>query len=241
MTHDIDEAIKLGDRIAILREGGVLAQYDTPDEILAHPADEFVARFVGVDRGLKRLSLLRLSEIELEPAELAPADALALDGNTTLRDALSLMLSEGAVRSPGRVRRPRRVDLGRADRPAAGRGDLMQDGKGPVIPDFGAGSECVRENRTFCPDWVADHWDDTLWPRLVEHVELTVIYAVGIGFVIAFAAALVARRLRWFEGRSASSALRLHHPEPRALPAPRPRDRADGDDGRDRARLATRS
>ena len=98
VTHDIDEAIKLGDRIAILREG-VLAQYDTPDEILAHPADEFVARFVGVDRGLKRLSLLRLSEIELEPAELAPADALALDGNTTLRDALSLMLSEGAVRT----------------------------------------------------------------------------------------------------------------------------------------------
>ena len=99
VTHDIDEAIKLGDRIAILREGGVLAQYDTPDEILAHPADEFVARFVGVDRGLKRLSLLRLREIELEPAELAPADALALDGNTTLRDALSLMLSEGAVRT----------------------------------------------------------------------------------------------------------------------------------------------
>ena len=43
VTHDIDEAIKLGDRIAILREGGVLAQYDTPDRILAQPADEFVA------------------------------------------------------------------------------------------------------------------------------------------------------------------------------------------------------
>ena len=47
VTHDIDEAILIGDRIAILREGGVLAQYDTPDELLAHPADEFVARFVG--------------------------------------------------------------------------------------------------------------------------------------------------------------------------------------------------
>ena len=44
VTHDIDEAISMGDRIAILREGGVLAQYDTPDEILAHPADDFVAR-----------------------------------------------------------------------------------------------------------------------------------------------------------------------------------------------------
>ena len=47
VTHDIDEAILVGDRIAILREGGVLVQYDTPDEILAHPADDFVARFVG--------------------------------------------------------------------------------------------------------------------------------------------------------------------------------------------------
>ena len=57
VTHDIDEAIKLGDRIAILREGGVLAQYAPPDELLAAPADEFVARFVGADRGLKRLAL----------------------------------------------------------------------------------------------------------------------------------------------------------------------------------------
>ena len=66
VTHDIDEAIRLGDRIAILREGGVLAQYDTPDEILAHPVDDFVARFVGADRGLKRLSLRRLDDLELE-------------------------------------------------------------------------------------------------------------------------------------------------------------------------------
>ena len=68
VTHDIDEAIKMGDRIAILREGGVLAQYDTPEEILADPADDFVARFVGADRGLKRLSLRRLGDLELIPA-----------------------------------------------------------------------------------------------------------------------------------------------------------------------------
>jgi osmoprotectant transport system ATP-binding protein len=94
VTHDIDEAILLGDRIAILREGGVLVQYDTPDRILARPADEFVARFVGADRGLKRLSLRRLSEVALEPVNgrVAPA---APDG-TTLRDALSLMLSAGS-------------------------------------------------------------------------------------------------------------------------------------------------
>jgi osmoprotectant transport system ATP-binding protein len=97
VTHDIDEAIKLGDRIAILREGGHLAQYDTPDRILAHPADEFVERFVGADRGLKRLALRRLEEIELEPLDgTPPADAPRAPGSTTLRDALSLMMSEGA-------------------------------------------------------------------------------------------------------------------------------------------------
>jgi osmoprotectant transport system ATP-binding protein len=96
VTHDIDEAIKLGDRIAILREGGVLAQYDTPDRILAHPADDFVARFVGADRGLKRLALRRLEEIELEPLDGAPREGPRAPGTMTLRDALSLMMSEGA-------------------------------------------------------------------------------------------------------------------------------------------------
>ena len=71
--------------------------------------------------------------------------------------------------------------------------------EGPVIPQFGQGSKCVRENPTFCPDWVRDNWDSILWPRLVEHVQLTLI-AVSIGFVIAFAAALLAYRFGWFEG-----------------------------------------
>ncbi|MBB4663518.1 betaine/proline/choline family ABC transporter ATP-binding protein [Conexibacter arvalis] len=65
VTHDIDEAIKMGDRIAVMREGGRLAQYATPDELLAEPADEFVASFVGADRGLKRLTLSRLDDISL--------------------------------------------------------------------------------------------------------------------------------------------------------------------------------
>jgi osmoprotectant transport system ATP-binding protein len=98
VTHDIDEAIKMGDRIAILRQGGVLAQYDTPEAILANPADDFVARFVGADRGLKRLALRRLSEIELldAPLETLNADALTAPVDMTLRDALSLMLTGGA-------------------------------------------------------------------------------------------------------------------------------------------------
>ncbi len=68
VTHDIDEAIKMGDLVAVLQVGGRLAQFGTPDEILANPASEFVARFVGADRGLKRLSLVRVRDVELQPA-----------------------------------------------------------------------------------------------------------------------------------------------------------------------------
>src|SRR3989440_5456169 len=78
VTHDIDEAITMGDRIAILREGGLLAQYDTPDRILAEPVDEFVAQFVGADRGLKRLVLRRLRDHE-------PIYPPAARGGTTRR------------------------------------------------------------------------------------------------------------------------------------------------------------
>jgi osmoprotectant transport system permease protein len=66
---------------------------------------------------------------------------------------------------------------------------------GPVIPDFGQGSSCVRGDSLFCWDWVRDHWGDTLQPSLVDHVELTLI-AVSLGFVIAFALAVAAHRMR---------------------------------------------
>jgi osmoprotectant transport system ATP-binding protein len=71
VTHDIDEAIKMGDRIAIMREGGRVAQYATPAELLMDPADEFVEDFVGADRALKRLALMRVSDIDLWEAPLA--------------------------------------------------------------------------------------------------------------------------------------------------------------------------
>jgi len=74
----------------------VLVQYDTPDAILASPADDFVARFVGADRGLKRLSLRRLEEVQLESPNGALPDAPRTSAQTTLRDALSLMLTEGS-------------------------------------------------------------------------------------------------------------------------------------------------
>ncbi len=65
VTHDIDEAIKMGDKIAILKEGGELAQYAPPAELLTYPADPFVEDFVGSDRALKRLALQRVRDIDL--------------------------------------------------------------------------------------------------------------------------------------------------------------------------------
>jgi osmoprotectant transport system ATP-binding protein len=70
VTHDIDEAIKMGDLVAVLQLGGRLAQFAPPDEILANPASDFVARFVGADRGLKRLSLTRVRDLELQPVAM---------------------------------------------------------------------------------------------------------------------------------------------------------------------------
>jgi osmoprotectant transport system ATP-binding protein len=92
VTHDIDEAIKVGDRIAILREGGRLAQYDTPQRILEHPVDDFVADFVGRDRALKALSLQTLGELELAPS--SGAGLPRLPAETNLRDALAVLIAE---------------------------------------------------------------------------------------------------------------------------------------------------
>jgi osmoprotectant transport system ATP-binding protein len=98
VTHDIDEAIKMGDRIAVFQPGGVLAQFDTPEAILENPANDFVARFVGGDRSLKRLSLSRVRDLELEtPATVTTGDdaaevARVIDASP---DGYVLMLDQG--------------------------------------------------------------------------------------------------------------------------------------------------
>ena len=91
VTHDIDEAISMGDRIAIVREGGTLAQYDTPDAILAHPADDFVAQFIGEDRALRRLALRTLADITLERGS-GTEPGSRVSSATTVRNAVSVML-----------------------------------------------------------------------------------------------------------------------------------------------------
>jgi len=95
VTHDIDEAITMGDRIAMLREGGTLAQYDTPDAILAHPADEFVERFIGEDRALRRLALRRVRDVPLGPVRGQSPDTAHVAVTATVRNAVSLMLEGG--------------------------------------------------------------------------------------------------------------------------------------------------
>jgi osmoprotectant transport system ATP-binding protein len=97
VTHDIDEAIKMGDRIAVLRHGGDLAQFATPAELLMHPADEFVEQFVGADRALKRLSLMRVRELDLRV--LLPDNErngqVRIADDAPVRDALAELLQSG--------------------------------------------------------------------------------------------------------------------------------------------------
>jgi osmoprotectant transport system ATP-binding protein len=96
VTHDIDEAVKMGDRVAVFAAGGRLAQYDEPAVVLGAPADEFVAEFVGGSRGLRRLSVTPIDPAHLEPMEGVNAADLGgtIDVSSTLEDAMALMMRE---------------------------------------------------------------------------------------------------------------------------------------------------
>jgi osmoprotectant transport system ATP-binding protein len=74
VTHDVDEAVRLGDRIAVFRQGGHLEQYAPPDELLAEPASDFVADFLGAERGLKRLALIPVSAVKAESGPVVTPD-----------------------------------------------------------------------------------------------------------------------------------------------------------------------
>jgi osmoprotectant transport system ATP-binding protein len=100
VTHDIDEAIKIGDKIAVMREGGHLAQYAPPAELLMSPANAFVEDFVGADRALKRLALARVRDVDLIPVSGAHPAEPQITPDEPLRDALSQMLAADATLAP---------------------------------------------------------------------------------------------------------------------------------------------
>ena len=87
VTHDIDEAIKMGDRIAVLEQGGKLAQYAPPAELLMYPADRFVEDFVGADRALKRLALQRVRDVDLWKAPLVRIGESTAEARAKLADS----------------------------------------------------------------------------------------------------------------------------------------------------------
>ncbi len=103
VTHDIDEAIKLGDRVAVMQEGGRLAQYAPPLELLARPANEFVARFVGADRSLKRLALVAVADAPLADLPIARVGepASAARARLAATGAAQLLLLDAADRPLG--------------------------------------------------------------------------------------------------------------------------------------------
>ena len=105
VTHDIDEAVKMGDLVVVMQLGGKIAQAGAPAELLAEPATDYVARFVGADRGLKRLSLYRVGDIELAQAPLARAgeSTAALRERAQAVDLDFVLLTDDADRPIGWV------------------------------------------------------------------------------------------------------------------------------------------
>ncbi|QUG73522.1 ATP-binding cassette domain-containing protein (plasmid) [Erwinia sp. E602] len=95
VTHDINEAIRLGDRIAIFQEGGILAQFATPDQILSHPASDFVRNFIGPEPALKRLGRLRVGDLPRHDVTLIDADGRPLPAEFPLLTAQQVLVLDG--------------------------------------------------------------------------------------------------------------------------------------------------
>jgi len=96
VTHDIDEAVRMGDHVAVFEVGGRLAQFGTPAELLGHPADDFVADFVGSTAGLRRLTVTQIDPAHLEPLDGVNTGDLAgaVDIDATLEEALAALLRD---------------------------------------------------------------------------------------------------------------------------------------------------
>ena len=109
VTHDIEEAIKVGDLVAVFRPGGKLVQLDTPERLLGYPADEYVEDFVGFDRGIRRLSFFDAMGLELDLAAVLPQETTAADATQVAKGiGEQWVLVVDSERIPARLARPRR-------------------------------------------------------------------------------------------------------------------------------------
>jgi len=128
VTHDFDEAVKLGDWIAIFNEGAQLEQYDSPERILANPASEFVENFIGSGAGLKQLTLTRVNEVDLE-------EAITTSPGKRASDVLSQV--QGAGRKYAVVLDSRGRPLRRLDRRQLSRAEIIDGTYDQSLPVVG--------------------------------------------------------------------------------------------------------
>ncbi|MDZ7748467.1 MAG: ATP-binding cassette domain-containing protein [Halofilum sp. (in: g-proteobacteria)] len=219
VTHDIDEAIGIGDRIAVLREPGQVAQYASPTEMLAAPADDFVRDFLGHERELRRLALVRVDAVAPEEAPVVTAGRLRGDGARGGR-ALRARLGAGARRRatpagvdghrPPRWRHRRRragraLQVHRDRRRLAALGAQRDRRLRPRRGATGRRGGPLRGPRDpgqpqpdagmnlFRWSWIVGN-TDVILDKLVQHVQLTGL-ALLFGLCIAFPLALAA--IRW--------------------------------------------
>jgi osmoprotectant transport system ATP-binding protein len=130
VTHDIEEAVKLGDRIAILADGGHLAQYDTPNELLGHPASPFVAEFVGSDRGLKRLEVTGIDRAALATPPVVHAGTSAAEARARINGQappIAIVVDDDG-RLEGWVAKDSELSGGNGIRPFDGTATVPADG-----------------------------------------------------------------------------------------------------------------
>jgi len=143
VTHDIDEAVKLGDAVAVLRTGGVLAQFAPPQRLLADPADDFVAGFVGRDRGYRALSFVSSDNVPVHSVDTVrvgsraegPRWRLAVDTDGRPRGWLAPEQPGGALRAGGSLHQlggPMRTALDAALSSPSGLG-VVVDGDGAAV------------------------------------------------------------------------------------------------------------
>jgi osmoprotectant transport system ATP-binding protein len=198
VTHDIDEAIKMGDLVAVMEVGGRLAQFASPAEILASPASDFVARFVGADRGLKRLSLSRVGDLALQPATTARVheDAAAARGGALADPFGYLLLVDDENRPLGWIGQDEiptdghlTESMAKSMSPLMNRRTTLKDALSMLLDaDVQAGIVVDRRGAVLglmTADMIAERMRETAGDRRfvpqVSEVEMTAVAAGGVG------------------------------------------------------------